>query len=106
MRPFFTGAIGITFCLGKTVPSLYGSPWDRDLEMDLDTIWTWGAQAVLTLIEDHEMQELGVPQLGERVRLRGMNWVHLPIPDLHATTESRARQLCPSGSARPTCYAD
>jgi ADP-ribosyl-[dinitrogen reductase] hydrolase len=86
--PDATGCVGITFCPGKRGASLYGAPWDRDLAIDLDAIAAWGAQAVLTLIEDPELLELGVTQLGEQVKVRGMEWHHLPIPDLHAPTES------------------
>lgn len=36
---------------------------------------------MLTLVEPHELDTLRVPHLGERVRARGMQWIHLPIPD-------------------------
>jgi ADP-ribosyl-[dinitrogen reductase] hydrolase len=76
------GAIGITFCPGKQGDSVFGRPWARDLALDLDVIAGWGAQAVLTLIEPHEMVQLGVPDLGERIRARGIGWHHLPIVDV------------------------
>lgn len=78
------GLIGITFCPGKRGPSFYGPAWQRDLEIDLDAVKEWGAQAVLTLTEEHELLELGVPNLGERVRFRRIDWHHLPIVDLNA----------------------
>jgi hypothetical protein len=77
-----TGLIGITFCPGKRGESYGGFRWERDLEKDLNVIADWRADAVVTLIEDHEFEMLGVPQLGEQVRARGIEWHHLPIKDV------------------------
>jgi len=76
------GRIGITFCPGKSGPSLFGGRWCRDLGIDLDAIRDWGAATVISLIEDHEFELLGVPQLGAEVRSRFMQWLHLPIRDV------------------------
>ncbi|KAI5912136.1 cyclin-dependent kinase inhibitor 3 family protein [Thauera sp. 2A1] len=76
------GRIGITFCPGKTGPSLYDFRWERDLAVDLGVIVGWGARAVVTLLEEHELALLGVPELGAQVRSRGLDWHHLPIPDV------------------------
>lgn len=81
------GVIGITFCPGKQGPSLSGFRWERDLGADLDVISRWGAQAVLTLIEDAEFEMLKVPDLGAQVQRHGMAWYHLPITDVHAPDE-------------------
>jgi ADP-ribosyl-[dinitrogen reductase] hydrolase len=61
-----------------------GGRWERDLAADLDVIEAWGAVAVVTLIEQHEFQMLGVVALGEQVRSRGIAWYHLPIVDVQA----------------------
>jgi protein-tyrosine phosphatase len=76
------GLIGITFCPGKRGESHGGYLWERDLGTDLNVIAEWRADAVVTLIEDHEFQMLGVPQLGDQVRARGIAWHHLPIKDV------------------------
>jgi len=76
------GLLGVTFCPGKQGDSVFGAPWQRNLEADLDVVLAWGAQTVLTLVEAKELDMLGVPDLGARVEARGMTWVHLPIPDL------------------------
>ena len=76
-----TGAIGITFCPGKHGDSVFGAPWARDLEADLDVVQAWGATTVVTLVETHELVWLKVPDLGQRVRERGLQWLHLPIVD-------------------------
>jgi ADP-ribosyl-[dinitrogen reductase] hydrolase len=76
------GAIGITFCPGKCGPSAQRYIWERDLDADLDVVAAWGPEAVVTLIEDHEFRMLKVPDLGQRIRARGIDWYHLPIVDV------------------------
>jgi ADP-ribosyl-[dinitrogen reductase] hydrolase len=58
--PLGNGRLGITFCPGKKGDSVFGAAWDRDLDLDMDAIKGWGANAVLSLIEDHEFEMLGV----------------------------------------------
>lgn len=81
------GRLGITFCPGKKGKSVFGAAWDRDLDLDMDAIKGWGASAVLSLIEDHEFEMLGVAKLGEAVKGRGIEWVHFPIRDLDTPTD-------------------
>jgi ADP-ribosyl-[dinitrogen reductase] hydrolase len=77
------GRIGLTFCPGKKQPDSYSGPWDRDLRTDLQTIKTWGASALVTLIEDHEFDELHVSDLGTQAEAAGLEWHHLPITDVN-----------------------
>lgn len=76
------GLIGVTFCPGKRGDSIWGRPWRRDLAADLDVVACWRPRAVVTLVETHELESLGVPDLGAQVRARGIDWHHLPIPDV------------------------
>jgi hypothetical protein len=73
--------IGITFCPGKKQRGGLTASWDRSLDVDLDAIAAWGAKAVLTLVTRDELIDLAVPELGQGVTARGMQWFHLPIPD-------------------------
>jgi ADP-ribosyl-[dinitrogen reductase] hydrolase len=75
------GKIGLTLCPGKHQSWGLTGAWQRDLGLDLDAIADWNAAAVVTLVEAHELERLKVPQLGEKVRERHMEWVHLPIRD-------------------------
>ena len=68
------GRIGITFCPGKKQPGALTGAWDRDLGLDLDTIHAFGASALVTLIEDHEIADLAVHGIGEEVVRRHMDW--------------------------------
>ena len=81
------GLIGIMFCPGKRGPGSWGYRWERDLKLDLDAVAKWQPNAMLTLIEDHEFNMLGVPDLGAQVCARGIEWYHLPIPDVDVPDE-------------------
>ena len=76
------GRIGITFCPGKHQPDAMTGGWRRNLGIDLDAIRDWGAVAIVTLVEEHELRALKVPDLGKKVRDRHMAWYHLPIKDV------------------------
>jgi ADP-ribosyl-[dinitrogen reductase] hydrolase len=76
------GRVGITFCPGKYDQDAKSGYWDRDLSLDLNAIRTWGADAVVTLVEPMELVLLRVENLGEEVRRRKMLWFHLPIVDV------------------------
>ena len=78
------GRIGVSFCSGKRGPAFAGFDWKRDLAVDLDAVRDWGAAAVVSLIEDHEIEFLGVSNLEAEVTARGMEWLHLPIVDVTA----------------------
>ena len=82
------GRIGITFCPGKKDPDAWTGAWHRDLFVDLDAIKKWGAALVVTLVEQHELENLEVPELGAMVRSQGMEWLHLPIRDLSIPSAS------------------
>lgn len=80
------GRIGVTFCPGKKQATAMTGGWDRDLGLDVDAIAEWGAVAVVSLIEQREIASLRVSGLGETVRARHMDWLHLPIRDVSTPT--------------------
>lgn len=75
------GKIGITFCPGKRQSNAATGAWARDLDLDLTAIEEWGAAAVVTLMEEHELKRLHVPDLGPQALRRHLGWHHLPLPD-------------------------
>jgi ADP-ribosyl-[dinitrogen reductase] hydrolase len=85
------GQVGLTFCPGKKQPNAVTGRWDRDLGIDLDAVAAWGAAAVVTLVEDHELRSLKVEPLGAELARRHMDWIHCPIPDVTAPAESFER---------------
>lgn len=82
--PAGEGIVGVTLCPGKRGGSIFGDGWERDLATDVAVIRDWGASAVVTLIEDHELQLLGVQALPSAVRAARIEWHHLPVKDVHA----------------------
>jgi ADP-ribosyl-[dinitrogen reductase] hydrolase len=89
VRPFpGMGSIGLTLCPGKTQSWGITGPWARDLGLDLEVIAKWGAAVVVTLVEEAELERLQVTGLGEAVRDRHMEWLHLPIRDRSAPDEA------------------
>src|SRR5579872_6899833 len=79
-----SGTIGLTFCPGKKHSGAYSGAWDRDLCTDLAAIREFGATALVTLMESHELDVVEVPawRLQEHAREFGLEWHHLPIPDV------------------------
>lgn len=75
------GLIGLTLASGKKQPRAASGAWDRDLDLDLDTIVAWDAAIVVTLLEEHELQRLQICELGTAVQRRHMVWHHLPLRD-------------------------
>lgn len=93
------GQIGVTFCPGKTDAKAMTGAWDRDLALDLDRVAQWGAAAVVTLIEQHELDLLKVPGLRKAVEARHMLWWHLPIPDVSTPGPTFERGWATAGPA-------
>ncbi len=78
------GTLGVTFCPGKSDPMASDGMWSRDLPSDLGGARAWGAHALVTLLEDHEFDLLNVRELGDMAESAGLDWYHLPIPDMAA----------------------
>lgn len=95
------GTIGLVHCPGRHQLDGRGCQWRRDLAADVAAIATWRPSAVLTLLEAHEFSRLGVPELARAMKAAGLEWHHLPIPDMgtpgpdfvHAWKRARHRVL-------------
>ena len=93
------GLIGMTLCPGKKYLSPYTGPWDRDLRLDLEAIKSFGACALVTLMEAHEFDMVGVSlnsMAAETDRL-GIEWHHLPVKDVNVPCETFEDQWTYSG---------
>ena len=64
--------IALCPCPGQSAP----------LTGDLQRLRDWGARGMVTLIEDHEFELLGITSLPEEIDALGMRWWHLPIRDM------------------------
>ncbi len=77
------GRLGLTFAPGKRNDSYRSYRWERDLGADLDRMGdAYGVEVVVTLLEEDEMQWMGIGELGEEVGRRSMEWLWFPIEDL------------------------
>jgi len=74
--------LGMTFCPGKYDLHAMTGAWQRNLDIDLKAVTAWDATALVTLMEDHELELLRVPDLGHKTAALGMQWFHLPIRDV------------------------
>lgn len=74
--PNVSGRLGMTICPGKKGPSAGEHHWNRDIEQDMEAIARWPARAVISLLEDFELDQLEVRNLGSAVRDHGMKWFY------------------------------
>ena len=59
-----------------------GRQWTRVLDADLQCIQAWGASAVLSLVEPHEFDRLGVPDFAQAITRTPLQWLQVPITDM------------------------
>ncbi|MGA1372714.1 MAG: hypothetical protein ACO3Z6_14015 [Pseudomonadales bacterium] len=77
------GWIGMTHCPGRRGLDSEGHDWRRDLRADLDRLIGLGTTTLVTLIEEHEFETLGVPDL-PRLAASGLVWIHIPVANMAA----------------------
>jgi protein-tyrosine phosphatase len=88
------GRLALTMAPGKKGSSYNGSPWDRDLDADLERlVSTYRTDLLVSLLEPHEYALLEVPDLLERARECGMRVRHLPIRDVSAPRSAKRGEL-------------
>ncbi len=77
------GSLGMTFLPGKRRDGWTG-PWWRDLDEDGDALRAiHGVDVLLLLVEDHELESCGVPDIALRLpRDHDVQVVRHPIPDM------------------------
>jgi len=82
--PVADGQVGLCCCPGHRLTPRFVRPSLEDFERDLDAIVLFGASRLVTLMEPDELAVIGVDpkRLDREVRLRGLEWVHLPIRNL------------------------
>ena len=70
------GVIGVTFAPGKQQAAALTGAHRRDLGADLDVVATWNAAVVVTLVEQHELEALGIANLGAILFTLQSGWRH------------------------------
>ena len=76
--PGVEGMLGITSCPGMRDDFIFDL-YSESLLDDLQAIRSWGAAVVITLLEETELNVLGVRELGKHVVALNMVWLHLPV---------------------------
>ena len=74
--------LGMSHCPGRRGIDGTGRQWARVLDADLQTIQAWGASAVLSLVEPHEFDRLGVPDFAQAIARTPLQWLQVPITDM------------------------
>lgn len=75
------GRLGMTFAPGKKAPGI-DVRWARDLRTDLTAIKEkYGASWLVTLMEEWELEHLGIPDLFTVAQELGLATKHVPIVD-------------------------
>lgn len=75
------GRLGLTLAPGKKDQGATAL-WDRDLGEDLARLREgFGTDALVCLLEDHELERMRIAELVERAESCGLEALRLPIPD-------------------------
>ena len=96
--PGISGMIGISSCPGLREDYVFDL-YSESLMDDVQAIKGWGASVVITLMDDAELQRLGVRDLGRSVVNLNMIWLHLPLHNLglpEAQFNEKWRLISPS----------
>lgn len=85
------GRVGVTFAPGKRDPAPRPGRWWRDLGADLDAlVRDHGVTLLVSLVEDHELDLLGIPALVAEAEARGLAVVRFPIVDVSVPRDAAA----------------
>jgi protein-tyrosine phosphatase len=76
------GRLGMTFAPGKKQRDALTGPWDRDLDSDLARLRDeYHTDVLVSLMEEHEYEELQIAGLRERAADYGIEVLWFPIRD-------------------------
>ncbi len=84
------GRLGMTFLPGKRYVGWTGDHW-RDLEADARRLREhWGIDALLLLVEDHELEMTGVPDIVGTMERHDIEVLRHPVRDLNVPADPLA----------------
>jgi len=81
------GAVGMCCCPGRLEQFSDGAHRQRDLAEDLAMVSDWQPDLIVSLVELHEFEFLGVGQLPEEFK-KQFQWQHHPVRDLGAPSDA------------------
>ena len=82
------GQVAMSCCPGRAGPVLLPNSGQRFLERDVATIARWGAQALVTLLDERELGRLRLAGLPTLLSAAGVAWHHVPM---HAQSDPDER---------------
>ena len=89
--PGYPGALGLVACPGVRIGrrakiAQVAFQWQTQwrLQNDLKRIKKWGADGIVTLLEESELKRMGLEELPDAIEKAGMWWNFLPIQDRQA----------------------
>ncbi len=83
------GGLAMTFLPGKQRDGWTG-PWWRDLDTDAARLREDGTDALLLLVEDHELVDARVPDIVERLAAAGVETIRHPVVDMDVPSDPDA----------------
>jgi ADP-ribosyl-[dinitrogen reductase] hydrolase len=73
------GQIGMSCCPGRAGPWTFPTGSERELERDVETVARWGAQAMVTLLDDLELARLRLQSLPGLLASAGIALYRAPL---------------------------
>ncbi len=84
-----SGRLGMTFLPGKRRAGIAGNHW-RDLAVDAECLRADRTDDLLLLVEDHELEVSGVPDIAAALADAGIALLRHPIPDFGVPADAAA----------------
>lgn len=86
------GRLGMTFAPGKKAAGMDGY-WERDLDTDLLALReVHRTNTLVSLMEEHEYRDFGIPELFEEDRIGGIEVFRFAIRDVSVPREAEAKE--------------
>ena len=86
------GRLGMTFAPGMKTSGRSGR-WDRNLKADLRVLREeYGADVLVSVMEEHEYHGYGIPELFERDLIEGIEVLRFAIEDMNIPQEAEAEE--------------
>ena len=89
-----TENLGMSFAPGKHARSMFGKPWKRNLNADLQRLKeVHKCDILISLVEEGELHKLKISNLAQEARSLGIEVVRFPIPDTNVPSLEDARKV-------------
>ncbi len=89
----FPGVLGMTFAPGMKADTTHGGwRWERDLDADMRKLNELGTDVLVSVMEEHEYGEYGIPDLYEKDEIQGIGIRRFAIRDMGIPEEAEAKE--------------